>query len=996
MSKFSEKLLVEDYIIQKLQEKGWSYKKSEELNRETYEEPLLVNNLTEAIKRINKYINLSERDINKVIDELKGKIPGSETAKKILNFLKDGVPIKLEKTKELKYINLIDYENFQNNEFIVSSQVKFSGRVLIITDIVLFINGIPLALFECKDPTNPSVSWEDAYRQIKSYEKDCEELFKYVQIGVAAEEKVRYFPIVPWLDEVKPEVWREEGKNEIDSIVEMLSPTKMLDLIKNFIFIRTERGKTTRVVARYMQYRAANRIFERVVNTLQGKENKDKGLIWHWQGSGKTLTMIFAAYKLYMEKLLENPTIFFIIDRIELQEQLFEEIAALDLGIKPEKIESKEELKKALLHDEGMGKRGFIVTLIHKFNQKDLLDVQQFLEKELKGRESILTRRNIIVFVDESHRTQYGALAAQMREILKNAFFFGFTGTPISKKGRDTFIIFAYPEDKDLYLDKYFIRESVEDGFTLCFSYQLAPDKLRLNKKQLDEFLAQKEEEIPSEIKKKINEKLSKIKILMENRERIEGIAKHITDHFKENVDGKFKAIIVAVSRKACIYYKEALDNLIPPEYSEIVMTYERTDPKEILEYSEKLKKRFKKEQEDINKEIIRKFKDEEFPKILIVTDMLLTGFDAPILQVMYLDKPLKGHRLLQAIARTNRPLPRKAKKCGLIIDYVGVLKELNKALAFYSKIEKEDLNCCIKSFSDYEKEFLQLIEKMKEIIGDVEVKFDDKEYFNKIIFNLVLRNKEKEFVDIFKELRKSYEFLGPSKVKIDYKEYFKFLTALYTLYKKMRGEEENIDELKKIYKRFVEEIYKSTEFESIVSFPEIKIDENYIEKIEKNLKTTESRVFNRLTVIRHILKEKPHTPLYEDISHNIEELFKMWKNRTIELEEFYEKLKNIHENLITTEKRKQELKLNDIEYSILSILEKEKRFKERKDLAKKVKELNKKIESKLFSGWEFKRTVISDISKEIRMFLIEMNNLSKKERDDLCEKIIQALKSYY
>ncbi|MEM5784167.1 MAG: HsdR family type I site-specific deoxyribonuclease [Candidatus Aenigmatarchaeota archaeon] len=996
MLQSTEKTLVENYLIQKLQEKGWSYKKSEELNRETYEEPLLVNNLTEAIKRINKYINLSERDINKVIDELKGKIPGSETAKKILNFLKDGVPIKLEKTKELKYINLIDYENFQNNEFIVSSQVKFSGRVLIITDIVLFINGIPLALFECKDPTNPSVSWEDAYRQIKSYEKDCEELFKYVQIGVAAEEKVRYFPIVPWLDEVKPEVWREEGKNEIDSIVEMLSPTKMLDLIKNFIFIRTERGKTTRVVARYMQYRAANRIFERVVNTLQGKENKDKGLIWHWQGSGKTLTMIFAAYKLYMEKLLENPTIFFIIDRIELQEQLFEEIAALDLGIKPEKIESKEELKKALLHDEGMGKRGFIVTLIHKFNQKDLLDVQQFLEKELKGRESILTRRNIIVFVDESHRTQYGALAAQMREILKNAFFFGFTGTPISKKGRDTFIIFAYPEDKDLYLDKYFIRESVEDGFTLCFSYQLAPDKLRLNKKQLDEFLAQKEEEIPSEIKKKINEKLSKIKILMENRERIEGIAKHITDHFKENVDGKFKAIIVAVSRKACIYYKEALDNLIPPEYSEIVMTYERTDPKEILEYSEKLKKRFKKEQEDINKEIIRKFKDEEFPKILIVTDMLLTGFDAPILQVMYLDKPLKGHRLLQAIARTNRPLPRKAKKCGLIIDYVGVLKELNKALAFYSKIEKEDLNCCIKSFSDYEKEFLQLIEKMKEIIGDVEVKFDDKEYFNKIIFNLVLRNKEKEFVDIFKELRKSYEFLGPSKVKIDYKEYFKFLTALYTLYKKMRGEEENIDELKKIYKRFVEEIYKSTEFESIVSFPEIKIDENYIEKIEKNLKTTESRVFNRLTVIRHILKEKPHTPLYEDISHNIEELFKMWKNRTIELEEFYEKLKNIHENLITTEKRKQELKLNDIEYSILSILEKEKRFKERKDLAKKVKELNKKIESKLFSGWEFKRTVISDISKEIRMFLIEMNNLSKKERDDLCEKIIQALKSYY
>ncbi|MEM4625380.1 MAG: HsdR family type I site-specific deoxyribonuclease [Candidatus Pacearchaeota archaeon] len=993
MSKFSEKLLVENYLIKKLQEKGWSYKKSEELNRESYEEPLLVKNLIEAIERINKDVELTETDITKVISELKTKIPGSETAKKILSFLKEGVPIKLEKTKELKYIKLIDYENFQNNEFIVSEQVKFKGRESIRVDIVLFVNGIPLVLIECKDPTDPSVSWEDGYRQIKRYEKYCEELFKYVQIGIAAEEKVRYFPIVPWLDEVKTEVWREEGKNEIDSIVEMLSPTKMLDLIKNFIFIRTEKGRITRVVARYMQYRAANKIFERVVNTLQGKENKDRGLIWHWQGSGKTLTMIFAAYKLYTEKLLENPTIFFIIDRIELQEQLFEEISALDLGIKPEKIESKEELKKALLHDGGMGKRGFIVTLIHKFSQKDLLDVQQFLEKELKGKESVLTRRNIIAFVDESHRTQYGTLAAQMREILKKAFFFGFSGTPISKKGRDTFEVFAYPKDKDLYLDKYFMKESIEDGFTLRFSFQSAPDMLRLNKKQLDEFLAQKEEEISFEAKKKISKKLSRIKILMENRKRIEDIAKHIANHFKENVDGKFKAMIVAVSRKACVYYKEALDKLLPPEYSEVVMTYERSDPKEIFEYLEKLKKRFKKEQEDINKEIIRKFKDEEYPKILIVTDMLLTGFDAPILQVMYLDKPLKGHRLLQAIARTNRPLPEKDKKCGLIIDYVGVLKELNKALGFYSKIEMEDLNYSIKSFSDYEEEFLQLVEKMKEIIGDVKVKFDDREYFNKIIFDLVLRNKEKEFVDIFKELRKSYEFLGPSKIKLDYKEYFKFLTALYTLYKKMRGEEENIDELKKIYKRIVEEVYKSTEFESIVSFPEIKIDENYIEKIEKNLKTTESRVFNRLTVIRYVLKEKPSTPVYESISNRVEELIKKWRSRKIKIEKLYKELKTIFKDLIIIDERKSKLELSDIEYNILLILEE--KFKGRKDLVKRVKELIEKIKPELFSGWEFQRSVISKIEREIKLFLIRMDKLSKKERDDISEKIIQTLKSY-
>lgn len=993
MKEEKEQQLIELPLIQKLQEKGWTYKDSEELNRESYEEPLLVENLIEAIKKINKDVELTETDITRVINELKIKIPGPETAKKILNYLKEGVPINLEKSKEFKYIKLIDYKNLQNNEFLVSNQVKFRGKGTVRADIVLFINGIPLILIECKDPTDPSVSWEDAYRQIKSYEKDCEELFKYVQIGIAVEEKVRYFPIVSWLDNVKPEIWREEGKNEIDSIIEMLSPSKVLDLIKNFIFIRTERGRVTRVVARYMQYRAANKIFERVVNTLEGRENKDRGLIWHWQGSGKTLTMIFAAYKLYNERILENPTIFFILDRIELQEQLFQEIAALDLGIKPEKIESKEELKKALLHDEGKGKRGFIITLIHKFTEKDLLDVQQFLEEKLKGKESVLTRRNIVVFVDESHRTQYGVLAAKMREILKKAFFFGFTGTPISKKGRDTFLVFAYPQDKDLHLDKYFIKESIEDGFTLPISYQSAPDMLRLNKKQLEEFLAQKEEEIPVEMKKKISGKLSRIKILMESKKRIENIASYIANHFKENVDGKFKAMVVAVSRKACVYYKKALDKLLPSNYSEVVMTYERSDPKEILEYKEELRKKFKKEPDEINKELIEKFKNEEYPKILIVTDMLLTGFDAPILQVMYLDKPLKGHRLLQTIARTNRPLPEKAKKCGLIIDFVGMIRELNKALAFYSKIEMEDLNYGIKSFDEYEREFLILLERMKKIIGDIEIRFDDREYFHKIIFNLVMSNKEKEFVDTFKELRRFYEFLGPLEVKIRYRDYFKFLVALYTLYRKMRGEDENIEELKRIYKKIVEDIYKTTEVESIVSFPEIKMDENYIEKIEKTFKTTEARVFNRLTVIRYVLREKPPTPVYGSISKKVEELIKKWRNRKIKIEKFYKELKTVFKELIIIDERKFKLGLNDMEYSILSILEE--KFKGRKDLVEKVKEFSEKIKPELFKGWEFQKSIVSRVEKEIKLFLIRINNLSKKERDDISERIIQTIKSY-
>jgi type I restriction enzyme R subunit len=992
-----EKLIVEDYLIEKLQEKSWKFVPAEELKRESYEEPLLIQNLTEALKRINKDVQLSSLDITRVLNELKMKIPGAETSKKILNYLKEGVPIKLEATNQLKYVCLIDYEEIQNNEFIISRQVYYKGKETIKVDIILYVNGIPLVVIECKDPTDPSVSWRDAYNQIKQYERLVEELFKYVQFSVAAEENVRYFPNVPWIEEVETDAWKEEGKTEKESIIEMLSPERLLDLLKNFIFIRTEKGKITRVIARYMQYRAANKIYQRVVNTLKGIENKTRGLIWHWQGSGKTLTMIFAAYKLYNERLLENPTIFFILDRIELQEQIFQEIAALDLGIEPEKIEKIEELKKTLLHDEGRGKRGFIVTLIHKFNQKQLRDLKQFLETRLKGEESVLTRKNIIAFVDESHRTQYGLLAAEMKSILKNAFFFGFTGTPIAKKGRDTFIEFAHPKDKDYYLDRYFIKDSISDGFTLPIAYKPAPDKLLLKKELLRKFLAQAEEEIPEKIKGKLKKKLRDVKIFLEDEARIKEVAKDIVDHFKENINGKFKAMIVAVSRRACVYYKRSLDEILKDEpeiKSEIVMTFERNDPKEIFDYYEELRKRFKgKETDEILKEIIEKFKHEENPKILIVTDMLLTGFDAPILQVMYLDKPLKGHRLLQAIARTNRPLKEREKECGIIVDYIGILKELNKALRFYSRFEMEDLDYGVKSFGEIEQKFVELIDKMKEIVGDVEIKFDDPEYFYKILTRIVLTKKEKEFLQKYRELRGVFELLGPSEIKLEYSYYFKFLTAIYSIYLRTRGEYEKDNELvQKWYKKIAEAIYKSTEIEEIEkSFPQIKFDEKYVEEIEKNLKTYDSRVFNRLATLRINLRDKPRTPVYETLSNRVENLVKKWRERPKEIKRIYEELKEIFKEIFIIDERKKELGLNDIEYSILTILKE--KVQDEKSLAKEVKLLYEKIKPELSAGWEFKKTIRSKIEKEIRLFLIKLApKLSLGERNAICNKVIQTL----
>ncbi|MEW6002140.1 MAG: HsdR family type I site-specific deoxyribonuclease, partial [Nitrospirota bacterium] len=688
-----EKIAVEDYLAEKLQERGWRFVPADDLERNTYEEPLLIPNLIRGLKRINKKLEIGDDEINRVINELKLTGTGIEGAKRILNFYKFGVPVKFEKEKVVKYVQLFDFEDIENNEFIVSRQVYYQGRDRIRTDIILYVNGVPLVDIECKNPTNISESWFNAYKQIKDYEKTVPELYKYIQIGVAAESQARYFPIVPWQEEVKTYEWKIGAihelplQNSIDSTIEMLSRDTLLDLIKNFLFFRVEFGNATKVVTRHMQYRAANKIINRVKESLDSRltpyTSRTKGLIWHWQGSGKTLTMIFAANKLYYMRELGNPTIFFIVDRIELEDQLYSEIYALDI-VEPEIIGTVWELKELLKFDDYRGKRGIFIILIHKFRPEELKEVYGEIEKISKRKETIMNRKNVVAFVDEGHRTQYGLLAAQMKAILKNAFFFALTGTPISKRGRDTYLEFSYlPEEA--YLDRYFITDSIEDGFTVKIVYQPRLEKeVHLNKDLLEAFLETEFEELPEDIREDVEERVKKrlnaIKVVLENPFRIKTIAEDIAKHFKENIDGKFKAMVVAGSRNACEIYKRELDKHLPKEYSEIVMTFTEHDKPKFLQYVAEAKVRYGgKDIGDIRKDVIEKFKEEEFPKILIVTDMLLTGFDAPNLQVMYLDKLLKEHRLLQAVARTNRPF-KDLKEAGVIIDYVGILKEFKKA----------------------------------------------------------------------------------------------------------------------------------------------------------------------------------------------------------------------------------------------------------------------------------------------------------------------------
>jgi len=1005
---FTEKVLVEDYIVKKLQEEGWKFVPNDDLERESFEEPLLIPNLLRAIRRINKIEGLTQDDINRALNELRLCPAGIEGAKKILRYFKFGIPVKLEKRGIVEKINLFDYEILENNEFIVTRQVNYNGRERIRTDIMLYINGIPIVNIECKNPASISESWVNAYRQIKNYENIIPELYKYVQIGVAAEAIAKYFPIVPWQDRVKVEEWKMEEKerrgdekewNASYSILHtFLSRDRLLDILLNFLFFRIEMGNATKVIARYMQYRAANKIFERVVRNLESQVDRNKGLIWHWQGSGKTLTMIFAAIKLFYSKFLKNPTIFFILDRITLKDQLKDEFNALDT-IKPEIINTKDELKEVIESNDYRGKSGIFITLIHKFTPEDFKDIQKELEISSENAETIMNRKNIIGFIDEAHRTQYGLLATQMKSILKNGFFFAFTGTPISKIGRDTYLEFSYPPD-EIYLDRYFITDSIRDGFTVKIVYQPRLEKFHLEKPLLEAFLESTLEEIPENereiVEEKIKKKVNPIKVFLEDEERINAIAEDIANHFKENFDDRFKAMVVAASRKACAKYIRALHKFLPREYTEVIMTHTREDKVEITGAIKETRKSHDwKDYETIKKEVKEKFKEEEFPKILIVTDMLLTGFDAPILQVMYLDKPLKEHRLLQAVARTNRPF-HDLKEAGIIIDYVGVLKEFKRALEMYNETDIKGALFNLESIRD---EFKTIIERLSHIFSGVPQNYE-RETFLKTVEILTEDPKiEKDFIQDYKRVRKIFEILGPDEVKLDYFKEYKFLTAIYNFYYRLvLRKQENTEIVSKYYRKTLEYIHKTTEIEGIEKeFPLLEVNEEYLEKLEQRVKNKREKAANILFALNKlVLVEKYNNPIYESLVEKVERLMDMWREKVKNYGEIYKEAVEIlnERNYLTL--RQRNLGLNNMEYGML--LNVEKTTGEKDKFVEEIEELSKNLRKYMFPGWFYQITVRKEAERELRRFVRRIKkeyNLTMKEMDNLFKKLVENVKYY-
>ena len=722
------------------------------------------NLLEETLLQLNPGI-ITPENLDDVIRRLEGVRNSIEGNAEILAWLRGERSVHVATERRQRQVRLIDYENVDQNIFQVSPEWEYTNGLSKPNraDVMFLINGVPVALVETKGAKK---GLEEALVQIRRYHRETPEMLTAPQVFDITHLLDFYYGATWSLDRKNLFNWREEASGNFEAKVKaFFAHERFLKMLKEWILFYLKDDELRKTILRQHQTRAVEKVVQRCAD-----EKKRTGLIWHTQGSGKTFTMITAGRLiLELKDVFNTPTVLLVVDRNELEGQLSGWVERLlgELSSRDIKIEyawRKDRLRELL----GSDFRGLIVSMIHKFDGIP---------------KNINTRDNVFVLIDEAHRSTGGDLGNYLMAALPNATLIGFTGTPIDKTayGKGTFKVFG-KEDEEGYLDKYSIAESIADGTTLKLKYALAPNEIRLPDEILEkEFLDLAEAEGISDVKdlNRILDKAVKLKAFLKSDERVKAVAEFVAKDFKEKVlPLGYKAFLVAVDREACALYKQALDKLLPPEWMSAIYTPAQND-------SERLPLVAKYQISDSQEKKDRKTftKAAQNPQILIVTDKLLTGYDAEILYCIYLDKPMRDHVLLQAIARVNRPYEEEGKfkkPCGFVVDFVGVLGKLKKALAFDSK--QVDVSKLIESIDVLLARFKELMQgEAQEYLRLTKGKIDDKAVERAIDF-FVNKAKREKFYQFFKDLEALYEILSPSAELADYISDFRNLATLYQI----------------------------------------------------------------------------------------------------------------------------------------------------------------------------------------------------------------------
>lgn len=840
----------------------------------------------EKVKEFNPKFKDSKADLLRLLDL---PLPTIQGNRDFLHYLQgEKTFFSKEENREFN-LTLIDYENPANNIFEVTEEFYlFNGQYANREDVVFLINGIPVVVIECKNATKDEAI-AIGVDQLRRYHRETPELMVPQQLFTATE-SIGFSYGVTW-NTIRRNIfnWKSEEIGNLEAKVKSFCERHhILDLLKKFILFAEQNEELNKFILRQHQKTAVDKVVERALDP-----KKSRGLVWHTQGSGKTYTMIKTAELLFKAPQAEKPTILLMIDRNELEDQMLKNLGSIGVN-NVEQAESIQDLQKLLKKEY----RGIIVSMVHKFRDMPA---------------DVSLRKNIYVLIDEAHRTTGGDLGNFLMAAVPNATFIGFTGTPVDKTvyGRGTFKTFGIDDDQG-YLHKYSISDSIEDGTTLPLFYGMAPNDLLVPKEILEkEFLNLAEAYGVNDIEElnKILERAVNTKNFLKGKERVDKVAEYVAKHYKENVEPLgYKAFLVGVDRPACAMYKKALDKYLPTEYSEVVYTGNNNDTEDLKAYHNDAKR---------EKEIRKKFtKLDEQPKILIVTEKLLTGFDAPILYAMYLDKPMRDHTLLQAIARVNRPYENEelemVKPHGFVLDFVGIFENLEKALAF----DSDEINAIVKDIQLLKYLFQSKIEKdVPPYLELIKHGFNDKDTDNLISY-FRDKSKRKEFFKLFKEVEMLYEIISPDKFLRPYIDTYATLSAIYQVVRNAYAKRVQVD---REFQRKTNELVQSKIAGTAPNFNNefFEINEKTIQKIKDTQDNDNTRVINLIKSIEKIADENSDDPFLIGIKERAEAVEENYESRQLSTQEALEEIRKLYEEDVKRRKEQAEKGFDDLTFFI-------------------------------------------------------------------------------
>lgn len=865
--------------------------------------------LEDALLRLNPGIVTTD-NVQSIIQRMESVPNTIDGNREILEWLRSNRTVFVESEKRHRNVTLIDYRNHERNVYQVTYEWTYraSNKKGNRADIIFLVNGVPVAIVENKNPKLPD-AMERAVIQLKRYEQETPELLTMPQVFNVTH-LIEYFYGVTWNYSRKNifewKTQRDEAyKNAVKSFFEF---DRFLKMLGEWIIFFQKDDELQKTVLRQHQTRATEKVVRRCADP-----QKKTGLVWHTQGSGKTFTLITAARLILEDKeRFPGATVMLVVDRNELEGQLsgwVERLVGEMQGhdIKIAYANSKAKLQEFLDQDF----RGLIISMIHKFDGI---------------RKDSCTRSDFFILIDEAHRSTGGDLGNYLMGALPNATLIGFTGTPIDKTayGKGTFKIFG-KEDEKGYLDKYSIRESIEDGTTVKLRHTLARSELQVPEELLNkEFLNIAEGEGVSDIDdlNRILDRAVNLRAFLKAEDRVNKVAQFVANHFKENVEPLgYKAFLVAVDREACALYKKALDKYLPPGYSSPIYTKNSEDAIERplvakLQLSETDEKRMRKTFP----------KPDQLPKIFIVTDKLLTGYDAPILYCMYLDKPMRDHVLLQAVARVNRPYEDEQsvkKTSGLIVDFIGILKELNKALAF----DSDEVSGVIEDLDLLFVHFKSLMDgKGKRYLEAAGTNGSSDQKLERLLYETFLDKKERqEFTDLFQELEDLYEILSPDPQLRDYLDNYYCLKEIYkALRNAYGGKTAFLSDVAHKTEKLVREsamVYGLTEMTKPVEF-----DEAALKALKAKKGSENAKVINLINSLVKMADERGmNEPYLRSIGERAEKVKEDLEDRQVSTTDALTQIETLMKEKYEADKARRESGLDPATFEIFWYLQQEK-----------------------------------------------------------------------